>query len=356
MCEVILRCVKLVNSIYSVYSINHFSDIAQDLQSVVNRLAPPIEMYTPLMAEYLSGLPMPWDMSIFETPVLPDYQPIPIRYNTLENSERYATPRDNYTDRRSKQPKSFHSPVAFEGLPVVGKLNSVPEKIIDKNYMGASALWSLAALNGPEELRDVFEAYKQVKAFCTGKKYNGLYNFKEYQHPFSFFRGTLLHKFLNPNNPKNKFKKLTKFIVNNDKSLIDTSIGDYIVDKFKLTKNSIQTPIKDITYTESNKFYVNAYKFTGKSTFGKLTARAMTRTPVIGLAVSGGIEGINAMHEINKGKNPVKEIGKAVVRWGSSAALTGVLGAIGSTFGPIGTIVGMGLGSIASAAIGNAIA
>ena len=82
----------------------------------------------------------------------------------------------------------------------------------------------------------------------------------------------------------------------------------------------------------------------------------MTLTPVIGLAVSEGIESINAMHEINKGKNPIKEIGKAVVRCGSSAALTGVLGAIGSTFGPIGTIVGMGLGSIASAAIGNAIA
>lgn len=355
MCEVILRCVKLVNSIYSVYSINHFSDIAQDLQSVVNRLAPPIEMYTPLMAEYLSDLPMSWDMSIFETPVLPDYQPIPIIYNPPK-TEHYTTTRDNRTDSHSTQAKTFHSPVAFEGLPVVGKLNSVPEKIIDKNYMGASALWSLAALNGPEELRDVFEAYKQVKAFCTGKKYNGLYNFKEYQHPFSFFRGTLLHKFLNPNNPKNKFKKLTKFIVNNDKSLIETKLGHNFLQKAKISMTTIDTSIKDITYTDMNKAFVNAYKFTGKSTFGKLTARAMTRTPVIGLAVSGGIEGINAMHEINKGKNPVKEIGKAVVRWGSSAALTGVLGAIGSTFGPVGTIIGMGLGSIASAAIGNAIA
>ncbi len=360
----------MYNYINKVCLGNDFTSIAQDMQSVMKYLAPPMEMYTPIMAEYMSGAPMPYlydnMSSIFNAPNLyqvPNPVPsLPIQpyttpdpYEKARKIEQYLIQRNRIIEERREKLKDFHSPVVFEGVPVVGKLNSVPESIIDSNYLKASTLWSLAFLNGPEELRSVYDSAKQIISWVKGTTYKAPYNYKEYQHPASFFRGTPLHNVLNPNNPKNISKNLSKFIVNNDKSLIDTKFGDFVIGKLNLKKQSIPTSIKDITYTDNTKFYVNAYKFIGKSSAGKFTAKVMTRTPVIGLVVSAIFEGGNAVHEINKGKDPATEIGKAGARGGSSALITGICGAVGSSFGPVGTVIGTSLGAILSAVVGKAI-
>lgn len=69
----------MYNYINKVCLGNDFTSIAQDMQSVMKYLAPPMEMYTPIMAEYMSGAPMPYlydnMSSIFNAPNLyPKYQ------------------------------------------------------------------------------------------------------------------------------------------------------------------------------------------------------------------------------------------------------------------------------------------
>lgn len=343
----------MYNYINKVCANNDFAGIAQDMRSVINYFTPTAEVYAPIVTKYLSGVQTSdvKEHSVFNAQT-------PERTVNVTHSQPLSAPDINTEGREnhSEELSEFYHPVVFEGLPVVGKLNSVPEKMEDKNFLSAGILGSLAALNGPEELRDVFEAYKQIKSMMTGTTYKAPYNYKEYQHPFSFFRGTLLHNVLNPNNPKNISKKLSTFVVNKDKSLIDTRLGDFVIGKLNLKKRSVPTSIKDITYTKDNNFFVNAYKFSGeKNCIGKFIARAMTRTPVIGLSVYGGLEGINACHEIKKGKDTATEIGKAAARWSTSAIITGICGAAGSFVGPVGSLIGTSLGAILSAAVAKAI-
>ena len=360
----------MYNCINKVCLGNDFASIAQDMQNVMKYLAPPMEMYTPIMAEYMSGAPMPYlydDMSsIFNAPNLyqvPNSVPslpaqpytTPDPYEKARKIEQYLIQRNRIIEERREKLKDFHSPVVFEGVPVVGKLNSVPESVIDGNYLKASTLWSLAFLNGPEELRSVHDAANQITSWVKGTTYKAPYNYKEYQHPASFFRGTLLHNVLNPFKPNAKFKDAKLWLAKHDKSLVETKFGNDILKLLKLKTEVIVTPIKEITYTDKNKTYVNAYKFIGKSDAGKFTAKVMTRTPVIGLIVSAVFEGGNAVHEIGKGKDPATEIGKAGARWGSSALITGICGAVGSSFGPIGTVIGTSLGAILSAVVAKAI-
>lgn len=360
----------MYNYINKVCLGNDFTSIAQDMQSVMKYLAPPMEMYTPIMAEYMSGAPMPYlydnMSSIFNAPNLyqvPNPVPsLPTQPYTTSNSyekarkiEQYLIQRNRIIEERREKLKDFHSPVVFEGVPVVGKLNSVPESIIDGNYLKASTLWSLAFLNGPEELRSVYDSAKQIISWVKGTTYKAPYNYKEYQHPASFFRGTLLHNVLNPFKPNAKFKDAKLWLAKHDKSLIETNFGKSFLRKASISTHKIKTPIKELTYTSNNKAYVKAYKFIGKSGASKFTAKVMARTPVIGLVVSAVFEGGNAVHEINKGKDPATEIGKAGARWGSATLITGICGAVGSSFGPVGTVIGTSLGAILSAAVAKAI-
>lgn len=342
----------MYNYINKVCANNDFAGIAQDMRSVINYFTPTAEVYAPIVTKYLSGVQTSdvKEHSVFNAQT-------PERTVNVTHSQPLSAPDINTEGREnhSEELSEFHHPVVFEGLPVVGKLNSVPEKMEDKNFLSAGILGSLAALNGPEELRDVFEAYKQIQSMMTGTTYKAPYNYKEYQHPFSFFRGTLLHNVLNPNNPKNISKKLSAFVVNKDKSLIETEIGQKFLRMSNLLMKTVETPIKEISYTDNNNAYVNAYKFIGKRSFEKFTARVMTRTPVIGLSVYGGLEGINACHEIKKGKDTATEIGKAAARWSTSAIITGICGAAGSFVGPVGSLIGTSLGAILSAAVAKAI-
>ena len=342
----------MYNYINKVCANNDFAGIAQDMRSVINYFTPTAEVYAPIVTKYLSGVQTSdvKEHSVFNAQN-------PERTVNVTHSQPLSTQDINTEGREihSEELSEFYHPVVFEGLPVVGKLNSVPEKMEDKNFLSAGILGSLAALNGPEELRDVFEAYKQIKSMMTGTTYKAPYNYKEYQHPFSFFRGTLLHNVMNPFKQKAKLKRAKLWLVNHDKSLVETKFGGDLLNNLGVSIVKTETPIKEITYTDKNKVYVNAFKFMGKNSLNKFTARAMTRTPVIGLSVYGGLEGINACHEIKKGKDTATEIGKAAARWSTSAIITGICGAAGSFVGPVGSLIGTSLGAILSAAVAKAI-
>ena len=82
----------------------------------------------------------------------------------------------------------------------------------EKDYMCAKGLTAIAILNGPTDVEEITSAYKEIKSGFKNKNVNG-YDSKKAQHPFSFFRGTILHEYLNPNSEKCWNKEFAKKII-----------------------------------------------------------------------------------------------------------------------------------------------
>ena len=225
-------------------------------------------------------------------------------------------------------------------------------EVAEKDYLCAKALTSMAILNGPTDIESIHSAWKQLR--YKDKKPDG-YNPKEAQHPFSFFRGTVLHEYLNPNSEKCINKKWAKHVIKNDVSLRDTKMGRWILNKLGVEEDysqQIKTTIKDMTYTEKNPVHVDAKVFKSKNAFGDLTARALTRTSKYGAYALGGLGAIHAAHEIADGENVFKEITKTTLQVGMTLASVGYLGALGyKHLGALGSLLGMGLGTAIGAGV-----
>ena len=242
----------------------------------------------------------------------------------------------------------------FDICPIFRRVERVPDKVEAEDYIPAAGLVSLAVLNAPEDWRDMKSAYRQIKSGAEGKNFIPTYNYKTAQHPFSFFRGTLLHKFVNP--ATSPCPKFAKWLLKNDTTLWDTKLKNFIINKFNVQETPIDTKIENITSTKENPSHVIAKEFITKSPFGELTARAMTRTTKIGAAVLGGLEAAHLIKEISDGENAIKATAKSAVNFASSVAGIGYGGAIGAKyFGPVGSLVGMGIGAIAGNKISDLI-
>ena len=237
-------------------------------------------------------------------------------------------------------------PSIFDIIPTFRRVERVPDKVEHSDFVPATGLVALAVLNAPEDWRDMKSAYAQIKASALGEKFTPSYDYKAAQHPFSFFRGTLLHKFVNPKT--SPCPKLAKWLLKNDTTLWNTNLKDFVAKKFSIEEKLTETTIKNITHTEQNPIFIDANKFITKSAFGELTARAMTRTTKIGTAVLGGLEAAHLIKEISDGENAIKATAKSAINLTSSIAGIGYGGAIGAKyFGPVGSLVGMGIGAIA---------
>ena len=70
---------------------------------------------------------------------------------------------------------------------------------------------------------------------------------------------------------------------------------------------SLGTNIEQIDSTPTHKRLVPAKVFKCSNLFKDITARAMTRTPVLGVAAMGGIEAAHVAHEVKNGKNFFEE-------------------------------------------------
>ena len=247
--------------------------------------------------------------------------------------------------------------VVSDAIPFYGRVNEISDKLADKDYTPAMGLVSLAILNGPEELNDVFSAYDQIrKGFPKPVTFHEGYDNKIAQHPFSFFRGTILHEYMNPLSPKCPHPKLAAWLIKQDKTFWDTKLGNWIQEKFKIKEDFVDTKIEAIDSTIINRKYVPAKVFKTNNPLADITARALTRTSKLGAMALGGIEAAHAAHEVSNGKNFFEEAGKSAVTLGTTLAATGVLGAIGAKhLGPTGSLVGMGLGAITGAIVNNAM-
>lgn len=276
--------------------------------------------------------------------------PILYQYQINKYPEIYS---DYQKLNESMQNKS--SNVTFEALPIYGRINSLPQKLEEKDYLPATGIATLAILNGPEEINDVMSAYKQIKnGFPKPVSFHSGYDNKIAQHSFSFFRGTILHKYLNPLSEDCPNPKLASWLICQDKCLWDTRLGQWFKKKLNIKTNRVRTNIERIDSSEKNKKFVYANEFKTKNFFKDIVARALTRTTKLGTLALGGIETAHVMHEVSSGKNFFEEASKSTVSLGSTIVATGVLGAIGAKhLGPTGSLLGISAGTILGAIASN---
>ena len=216
-----------------------------------------------------------------------------------------------------------------------------------KDYVCANTIAAMAILNGPTDLSDVFSAWKQIESRFKEKRPDG-YDPKKAQHPFSFFRGTILHEYLNPNSEKCINKKWAKKVIKSDKPLVDTKFGNLILQKLGVEEvGRVQTNIKEITYSENKHFFVDAKVYKSKNSFGDMTVRALSRTPKYSIAALGALEGIHSTYNVIKGEDPKKELARVATKVVSTTAAVGYLGAVGyKHLATFGSLLGMGAGSL----------
>ena len=219
----------------------------------------------------------------------------------------------------------------------------------EKDFVCTDILTTMAILNGPAGLDDMFSAYRQIKSKFKDNYQEG-YDYRKAQHPFSFFRGTALNDYLNPNSEKCIDKKFAKKVIMHDVSMRDTKIGKWIMKKLKIEEiGKESTKIKSLLHTLETPRYVEAKTYKSPTKFGDLTTRALTRTPVIGLGVLTGTKLAHAGHQIADGENPVDEIKKAAFDICATTTAVGYLGAIGAKkLGVLGSLLGISLGSAIS--------
>lgn len=279
--------------------------------------------------------------------------PVMMQYGDEKFPEIYS----DYKSLKNSISGESSSNVIFEGLPMYGRIYSIPDKMEKKDYTPAMGMISLAVLNGPEDLRDVFSAYKQIKnKFPKPVTFHSGYDNKIAQHPFSFFRGTILNDYLNPSSKECPNPKAAAWLIKQDKTLWDTKLGEWIQKKLDIKKGDMLTDIEQIDSTPKLKKKVYANIFKTNNPFKDILARAMTRTPVLGVAAMGGIEAAHVAHEVKNGKNFFEEAGKSAVTLATTLGATGILGAIGAKhLGPTGSLLGIGLGAITGAIVNKTI-
>lgn len=235
---------------------------------------------------------------------------------------------------------------AFEALPPFRRVKTLPDQIQNGNGATALGMASLALINLPEDLRDIRGAIKQFR----GKEPS--YDYTKCQHPFSFFRGTFLKHFANPETSSNP--KLAKKILKSDKTLAETSFGKKILKFLGVEKiDRIETKIQTINSTKECPKLVSANIYKGTA-FGKLTARCLERSTVWGLGAMTLLELpqiINAFcHDSGidkKAENGGKQVVKSAINIAAITAGIGYMGALGARYGgPAGSLIGMGAGAV----------
>ena len=150
--------------------------------------------------------------------------------------------------------------------------------------------------------------------------------------------------------------KSAAWLIKQDKTLWDTKLGNWVQKKLKIKVGDTSTKIERIDYTIKNKKFIKAKVFKTNNPFKDILARAMTRTPVLGVAAMGAIETAHIAHEVKNGKNFLEEAGKSAVTLATTLGATGILGAIGAKhLGPTGSLLGIGLGAITGAIVNKTI-
>lgn len=238
------------------------------------------------------------------------------------------------------------------------RMQSVPKKIKEGDTVAAVAAGGIAFMTLPEDLRDIRAGYRQVKAKITGEKYVPSYVSKDFQHDFSWLKGTFFQKILNKIKSQKGKETVAKIYVA-DKSLYNTPLGEFIKRTLNITDGKSKiSEVKDIF---GRKMEVTEIK--APNAFAELTGRAMKRITVFGLAALALLELPKIFKATGQGdnfleqsENTVKQTVRAIINVASIAAGIGYCGAIGAKHGgAFGSLLGMSIGAVAGAAASNKI-
>lgn len=242
--------------------------------------------------------------------------------------------------------------------PPFRRISSIPDKFSNDEITYAVGMASLGIVNIPGDLKDLKEVFKQLMLNLQGKKYVGVYDFKNYQHDFSLCHGTLLESFIDTKKMKNV--KLAKTIESMDKTLLNTKFGRKVLDLLGV-KELEAVPFKQ--FNKNTKAWEFIKDVNGKikyargfsgSKFGVLTAHVLARTIIPELMVFSAVE-IPLIYRASKKEGSAKEKAENILKQTTKSAITvaclfagfGYIGAIGSKYFKVaGSLAGMGLGAI----------
>ena len=242
------------------------------------------------------------------------------------------------------------------------RIIGLPDMIKEGDGIAAAAIAALTVVSLPEDCRDIKAAYNYSASALRKKRLAVPYNYHKYQHDFSFFRGTLLHEGMKRIKSE-RGKKIVSKIYDADKTIYNTKFGTWIKKLLGIKDGrAINSEIKDLY---GNRIQVRDVvvknDFLGLK---KLTAHAMKRTTVLGLAFMGTLQLPKIIKSLSKGKTKEEKIKQFGIQTTKSTmsilGMTigmGYLGALGAKkFGALGSLLGMGLGILAGAGISKDIA
>ncbi|MDD3149299.1 MAG: hypothetical protein PHV68_00545 [Candidatus Gastranaerophilales bacterium] len=239
-------------------------------------------------------------------------------------------------DTLDKKASGTLASIALDSFAPTRRLKSAVNDIEKGDIARSVGIMALAAANLPQDIEDV-----RVAVNCT-KGNPFAYDYKTCQHPFSFFRGTLFEKALNPlvdRNPELLYK-----INDSDTSLFETKLGKKIRKKLNIS-NEIKF---DSNFVNTFKKEIPIFKLEG-SKFGKLVGDAMLRTPKLSvyalalLEIPAVIKSFSSKDD--KIENGTKQTAKSAVKVGSITAGMGLVGAALAKKSPMLGLIGMGLGA-----------
>lgn len=241
------------------------------------------------------------------------------------------------------------------------RIVSLPDMVSQGDVAAAIGLGGLTLVSLPEDCRDLRDAYRHSKSVLTRSRFSNAYNYRKYQHDFSFFRGTLLHELMK----RAKSPKMKKFVNNVyslDKTLYNTWVGT-LTKKILGIKDGkkVLSKVKNLDGTQQ---YVQQI-LVKKDLWGfkDLTARALKRTSVLGLAFMSLLELPKIVKSLKKGedteekiKSGAKQAGRGALNVLGVSIGMGYGGAFGAKkFGAVGSLVGMGAGLFAGCGVSNLI-
>lgn len=241
------------------------------------------------------------------------------------------------------------APVVFKDIPAWN--GDLKKEYENNDHACAKGIVTMAILNGPTDIEEFVSAVKQIRELFGGEP-SGYYNHKIAQHPFAFFRGTILQDYLNPNSDKCVDRNWAIKILKTDKSLFETKLGAWLRSKLGVRINGrLVTEIEDLDHSYESPHKVEALILGSSNEFADLTARALLRTTKFGTLTLCGLGALHAGYRIKDGKDPQKELAKAAIEVATTITAVGYLGGAGHKyFGTLGSITGTALGLATGAA------
>lgn len=210
---------------------------------------------------------------------------------------------------------SFKNDDKHKNEAAAGVLSSVPffrrgggivEALNNRDYLKATGKTFIQIINVKEDYTDVKSAIQQLISFDFKKN--------DVQKPFTFIKDTLLDRY-----------KCFEHLIKIDKTLFEQEITYNFLKKLGMKK---------VEYLE------NGIRIEGNM-LSKILSRATQRTPVLSIVFLSALE----IPSIIKAEDHTRQMLRSAVSVSGLISGGAILGAVGAFFGPLGSLIGLGVGS-----------